>query len=208
MNIQTTNRLTAAESALIEAYNAQLGDLPGDGDVLVARDRLLDELKKAGLPTRRIESWHYTDLRNLLRAVPAAQAAPTLDLLAPIVAGSDVLPVLQGVASAARAPDGVTLRRFAESLLDGSAAASLTATGEDDAIGRINVGLGFEAGLSVVMIAMILDRLTSALGRPRAPRRARTTPRPGGHDARPSRGESAADTERSADSTRMERTSA
>ena len=39
------------------------------------------------------------------------------------------------------------------------------------AIGRINVGLGFEAGLSVVMIAMILDRLTSALGRPRSPRR-------------------------------------
>lgn len=33
------------------------------------------------------------------------------------------------------------------------------------AIGRINVGLGFEAGLSVVMIAMILDRITSALGR-------------------------------------------
>ena len=69
------------------------------------------------------------------------------------------------------------------------------------AIGRINVGLGFEAGLSVVMIAMILDRLTSALGRPRAPRRLRAT-------TRPSRGESAADTERSADSTRMERTSA
>jgi len=76
------------------------------------------------------------------------------------------------------------------------------------AIGRINVGLGFEAGLSVVMIAMILDRLTSALGRPRAPRPLRATPRPGGHVARPSRGESAADTERSADSTRMERTSA
>lgn len=76
------------------------------------------------------------------------------------------------------------------------------------AIGRINVGLGFEAGLSVVMIAMILDRLTSALGRRRTPRRLRTTTRPGGHDARPSRGESAADTERSADSTRMERTSA
>lgn len=33
------------------------------------------------------------------------------------------------------------------------------------AIGRINVGLGFEAGVSVVIIAMILDRITSALGR-------------------------------------------
>ena len=31
------------------------------------------------------------------------------------------------------------------------------------ALGRINVGLAFEAGISVVMIAMILDRMTSAL---------------------------------------------
>jgi len=33
------------------------------------------------------------------------------------------------------------------------------------AIGRINVGLGFEAGISVVILAMMLDRITSALGR-------------------------------------------
>lgn len=41
------------------------------------------------------------------------------------------------------------------------------------AIGRINVGLGFEAGLSVVVIAMILDRITSALGRDDRARRAK-----------------------------------
>ena len=78
------------------------------------------------------------------------------------------------------------------------------------AIGRINVGLGFEAGRAVAIIARILDRLTSALGRPRAPRRAGAARRTrnGGSTARPSRGESAADTDRSADSTRMERTSA
>ncbi|WP_019182052.1 ABC transporter permease [Microbacterium yannicii] len=39
------------------------------------------------------------------------------------------------------------------------------------AIGRIDVGLGFEAGVSVVIIAMILDRLTSALAAPRVRRR-------------------------------------
>ncbi|WP_431803449.1 ABC transporter permease [Microbacterium sp. bgisy203] len=32
------------------------------------------------------------------------------------------------------------------------------------ALGRINVGLAFEAGISIVVIAMILDRVTSALG--------------------------------------------
>lgn len=39
------------------------------------------------------------------------------------------------------------------------------------AIGRINVGLGFEAGISVVIIAMILDRITASFGT-RSPRRA------------------------------------
>ena len=34
------------------------------------------------------------------------------------------------------------------------------------AIGRINVGLGFEAGISIVIIAMILDRITSAFADP------------------------------------------
>ncbi len=138
MNIQTTNRLTAAETALIESYDAQLGDLPGDGDVMVARDRLLDDLKKAGLPTRRIESWHYTDLRSLLRSVPPAQAVSVLDTLTPVVSGSAILPVLQGAAANVSAPEGVEVRRYAESLQDGSAAAALDARGEDDAIGRIN----------------------------------------------------------------------
>ncbi|GAA1703807.1 hypothetical protein GCM10009808_22110 [Microbacterium sediminicola] len=52
------------------------------------------------------------------------------------------------------------------------------------AIGRINVGLGFEAGIAVVIIAMILDRMTAALAnmggaqsaaRKRAKRAARQT---------------------------------
>lgn len=38
------------------------------------------------------------------------------------------------------------------------------------AIGRINVGLGFEAGISIVIIAMILDRITSAFASTERPR--------------------------------------
>lgn len=43
------------------------------------------------------------------------------------------------------------------------------------AIGRINVGLGFEAGISVVILAMMLDRITSALGRDDRARRVSKT---------------------------------
>lgn len=39
------------------------------------------------------------------------------------------------------------------------------------AIGRIDVGLGFEAGIAVVILAMILDRITSAFAKPRGSRR-------------------------------------
>ena len=138
MNIQTTNRLTGAETALVEAYTDLLGDLPGDGAVMGARDRLLEELKTSGLPTRRIESWHYTDLKSLLRSLPANDATTSVKVADALVEGSEILAVRQGVADHVAEVDGIAARTYAESLLDGSAVAGLVALGADDAIGRIN----------------------------------------------------------------------
>ena len=47
---------TAAEEALLA--------MAGSADAI-------DQLRSKGLPTRRVEAWHYTDLRNLLKIVPA-----------------------------------------------------------------------------------------------------------------------------------------
>ncbi|MQB42943.1 Fe-S cluster assembly protein SufD [Rhizobium sp. ICMP 5592] len=138
MNVQTTTRLTAAETALIEAYNNQLGDLPGDGEVFAVRDRLLDDLKTAGLPTRRFEAWHYTDFKNLLRTVPTDLGTGSVEPLPPTAAGSAVLSVLQGHAAGKTSVDGLVVSRYVDSLTDGTAAIGLEALGRDDAIGRIN----------------------------------------------------------------------
>ena len=137
MTIQSNTRQTAAETALVEAYTTQLSDLPGDPDVLTLRDRLLDDLKTAGLPTRRIESWHYTDLKTLLKDIPPFDATKGAKALSPFVSGSTVLSVLQGKANETR-QDAFTATRYSESLTDGSAAARLDAVAADDAIGRIN----------------------------------------------------------------------
>mgnify|MGYP000882242453 FL=1 len=75
MNMQTGKTLSVAETALCDAYDQAIGELPGDGAVLAARDVLISDFKDAGLPTRRIEAWHYTDLKALLRAVPAFDPA-------------------------------------------------------------------------------------------------------------------------------------
>ena len=138
MNMQTGMKLSVAETALCEAYDHAIGELPGDGAVLAARDILISDFKEAGLPTRRVEAWHYTDLKALLRAVPAFDPAASAAKLAPLVEGSTVLSVVNGVADTRGSVEGVTLRAFSEALADGSGAEGLTARDSDDTIGRIN----------------------------------------------------------------------
>jgi Fe-S cluster assembly protein SufD len=150
MNMQTTSRLTAAETALIEAFNDQIGELPGNGAVTALRDRLLDDLKQAGLPTRRVEAWHYTDLKNLLRAVPPKAGDAGSEAADPLVSGSTVLSVIQGRANSRAVANGLDISAYSERLSDGSAAAGLAALGTDDAVGRINgsfVRDGYVVGL-------------------------------------------------------------
>jgi Fe-S cluster assembly protein SufD len=138
MNMQTTSRLTAAEAALIEAFNNQIGELPGDGAVIAIRDQLLDDLKKSGLPTRRVEAWHYTDLKNLLRAIPAQAGDPGSEALEPLVEGASVLAVIQGTADRHSQAAGLEISAYSAQLSDGSAAVGLGALDRDDAVGRIN----------------------------------------------------------------------
>src|SRR6478609_763894 len=120
MNMQTTSRLTAAEAALIEAFNQQIGELPGNGAVTALRDRLLDDLKREGLPTRRVEAWHYTDLKNLLRNIPAQAGDAGSEALEPLVDGSPVLAVIQGKPDHKASAGDLSVSVYSEKLTDGS----------------------------------------------------------------------------------------
>ena len=134
MNMHAQPQRTPAETALIDAFGERLSLLPGDGAVMVKRDDAIEAIKH-GLPTRRVESWHYTDLRRLLTSVPAFDPAAATKAIAPVIEGSAVLPVLNGVSST-KLPeiDGVTVQRLSEKLTDGSVAPGLDSYGSDDAI--------------------------------------------------------------------------
>jgi Fe-S cluster assembly protein SufD len=138
MNMHAQPPRTSAETALLEAYDSRLSVLPGDGTVTIKRDDALEVLK-AGLPTKRIEAWHYTDLRRLLTAVPQYDDAASATKLDALIEGSAVLPVLNGVSSDKMpSVDGVTVQRLDEKLRDGSFAPALDVKGSDDAIGALN----------------------------------------------------------------------
>jgi len=138
MNIHAAPQLTPAETELVKAFGERLSQLPGDGAVAVKRDDAIEQVK-AGLPTKRVESWHYTDLRRLLTTVPVFDATAKADAIAPLLEGSAVFAVLNGVSSdRGQAPEGVTVQRVTDKLTDGSLAEALVPRGDDDAVGAVN----------------------------------------------------------------------
>lgn len=137
MNMRAEIQRTPAEAALVDAFGERLSLLPGDGAVMVKRDDAIEQVKD-GLPTRRVESWHYTDLRRLLSTVPDFDASAKAKSVAPLIEGSTVLSLANGVSSAVSGIDGVSVQRLSDKLTDGSYAPALVTYGKDDAIGAIN----------------------------------------------------------------------
>lgn len=137
MNIHANPVLTSAEKALVEAFSTRISDLPGDASVAERRDDAIEQVK-AGLPTRRVESWHYTDLRRLLNNVPAFDPSVEPALVEPLMEGSSVLRVRNGKADAPSVPQGVEAQTFSSLLMAGDARAAMAPFDGDDAIGAIN----------------------------------------------------------------------
>ena len=86
MNAPMIPSRTAAETALVEAYGAAKIKLPGSVEVANLRDRAFSAFVAAGLPHRRIEAWHYTDLRALLREALPIAPAPNGEAVAALAA--------------------------------------------------------------------------------------------------------------------------
>jgi Fe-S cluster assembly protein SufD len=142
MNVQAP--LPAMDETLssLGISGPELRTLPGNRDVQLARANLLQQLYSKALPTRRIESWHYTDLRSRLKPPPQQMPASAgATDLPPLIAGSIVLrtndSILDGVAGMA----GISVRDYRDALADGAAAAELVARNADDAVGLLNGAL-------------------------------------------------------------------
>ncbi len=118
-------RLGPAEEALI----AQLKS--------AGADQVAERISIAGLPTRRVEAYHYTDLKTLLRAVPAL-GQPANEASAPAlrVPGAFTLMIANGVIqNASTAPAGIIVGKVDGAVL----------TKRDDVMVGVNNGLTKEA---------------------------------------------------------------
>lgn len=151
--------------ALVKSQSASAQDdllaaarerLPGDGQVMQARQHAFDAFARQGLPHRRLEQWKYTDLRAKLGEIaplappPAAAglaaAAGTLRAVAIdraltlVLVDGSFAPSLSSIAEAAY---GLRLRTLREALEDASdpARADLLGAGTGEAMESLNAAL-------------------------------------------------------------------
>ncbi len=89
MNAEVRPIRTAAESGLIEAFEAARAALPGGETAARLREDAFRAFAAKGLPNRRVEEWKYTDLRAIMR-----EARPLVVTLseADVAASRDLLP--------------------------------------------------------------------------------------------------------------------
>jgi Fe-S cluster assembly protein SufD len=138
MNVQSKLPLTAAETALVEQFAQQFSSLPGNADMVSLRDRSVQTIKESGFPTRRVEAWHYTDLRRLLGRIPASDPLANADDLKPICDGAARYVVKNGKIAGKGSVDGIVTQSIADALRADISGVRLGDHGVHDAVGLIN----------------------------------------------------------------------
>ena len=134
MTAHVTQMKTATETALSVEFAASRASLPGDATVSALREAAFGLIAEKGLPHRRVEHWHYTDLRAAMRdAKPlaglpdAAALAAAKAAIAPHVRpGLAKLVLLDGafvpeLSDIDALPAGVQMMPMAKALADGNA---------------------------------------------------------------------------------------
>ena len=163
MSAAITRINTAAESRLLEQFKSAHGS--GSGAMGERRAKALDLFASNGLPHRRIESWHYTDLRTIMRDAYPPTAAPDAALIAraraqierePAKGARAVLVDGHFIADlSAAGADGVTIRSLLDVLGQGASATvdrlAAQALEEQDSILALNAA--FMQGGAVIEIA-------------------------------------------------------
>jgi len=81
MSAEILQARTPAEISLATVFDDSKARLPGTARVAKYREDSFSVFKASGLPHRRIEAWHYTDLRALMRNALPIAALPTAAII-------------------------------------------------------------------------------------------------------------------------------
>ncbi|MGF7157676.1 Fe-S cluster assembly protein SufD [Bartonella heixiaziensis] len=146
MPIKAQRELIAVEEDIINNFNRCLGDLPGNEAVRTVRKEAIKLFQKVLLPSRKIESWHYTNLRALLKSVSDFSEITNSQLVAPLFSESSVFSIENGKTLIQSEISAIIIERLADAL-EKNYAKLEQITAADDFIGQLNTAFATDGWL-------------------------------------------------------------
>ncbi|XCE53391.1 Fe-S cluster assembly protein SufD [Candidatus Liberibacter asiaticus] len=145
--------LTAVETMLLQSCDEACQKYYRNQSVVAFRRRLLCDFRTQGLlPTRKIENWHYTDLKNILKVLPTNKnsIATLQKKYKPLVADSIQLSISQQPSSSILKEKNIEVLPFSHIENTDENSYCLEPLSEHDTIGYIN-GILSNDGYKVVI---------------------------------------------------------
>ncbi|UTO27706.1 Fe-S cluster assembly protein SufD [Bartonella harrusi] len=129
--------LLAVEKDILNNFNQCLDNLPGDRAVQAVRKKAIELFQKTQLPSRKIENWHYTNLRTLLKSVSHFSAISDEKFVEPLLSESALFSIRNGKTVAQSQITNITVKRLAEILKENFVKIDQIIS-DDDFVGQLN----------------------------------------------------------------------
>ena len=129
--------MTAAEQAIVDIFGQKLGDFPGNSEVMSTRDSVVEQFKRVGIPSRKREYWHYTDLRTLLKTIPNFSDEGDGLSRDPLLPKNSVFAIFNGKTLDAPQVQSITTKRVADELANEHFTLKPDIS-DDDFVGQVN----------------------------------------------------------------------
>lgn len=146
MSINPQHQMTTAETTIINNFVEHGHHFADESKMASFRDNAVEVFKKNGLPSRKIESWHYTDLRVLLKSVVPFLDSHDLNAVEPLLSQNSVLATINGKALLAPSVSNVKIARLSDALIAKEFALNDTIL-DDDFIGQLNTSFAGDGWL-------------------------------------------------------------
>ena len=135
VHVRPPRTLTAAEESILADFERVVGSLPGNDAVTKVRRDAIAAFERDGLPNRKVEAWHYTDLRTALRELPVREDEVVSPDIAALLDDGAVIHGRSGEVEGTL-PAGIEIRSAAARMRDGTLFASPGKAW--DTIGQLN----------------------------------------------------------------------
>ncbi|MCL6230074.1 Fe-S cluster assembly protein SufD [Bartonella bilalgolemii] len=137
MRTNSQSELIAVEADIINNFDQRIDDLPGNETVQAIRKEAIELFQKTRLPSRKMEYWHYTNLRVLLKSVSNFSELIDEQQINPLLPENIIFSIQNGKALTSNKIVGVEVEHLATALDKNSTKINLTIS-DENFIGQIN----------------------------------------------------------------------